>query len=571
MAAGETKLSLLNPYIGSLPDGALLYIVVDGVSYKATKADLLAGVIGGNLFSQLITIGETTIDGNDITIAAGTSAQIGANIYTTDDPQTFTIPFSSAGKLRTDIIVINTSGVLALVSGTEGDIAVQPAIPTNTVLVTKIEVAEDGIGAVPEPTYLTIDERAAITYANAPSEDNPFATMDDLPAPYTPQDLDSVTNEGAITSNTIVIQNAADSSVISTQAISVYFFNTEGDGDLEGISIFYNQIIRKFWNGSAYITNIYTLPNIADNATGILALTSDIPESQNLESVTTAGKTTTKGITLLVPTSGESLDSCLIVKLNSGGYTNGLILGHRQSSGDRTGFITLMNVENFEQITLDYEKLHFLSDTKDIKFLLDKTKANGNYTIATTSDIPAPITIDATPTDGSSNAVSSNGVFNALALRKRVYYENASPSTAVTGTVSETQISGSAFTISANTINANSHLFVFPTILKTVSTNTTLLRLKFNTTNNYATATTIATFSTTGANNFGGGYRKFIVNAGNIKGISFTTSTVTDILSSSVGISSASFPVTGDLFFFWSIQNNATGDSTTLESVQITS
>jgi len=134
----------------------------------------------------------------------------------------------------------------------------------------------------------------------------------------------------------------------------------------------------------------------------------------DLESVTTAGKTTTKGVTLLVPTSGDSLDSSLIVKLNSGGYTNGLIAGHRQSSGDRTGFISLMNVENFEQTTLDYEKLNFLSDTKDIKFLLDKTKANGNYTIATTSDIPSPITIDATPTDGSSNAVSSNGVFDAL-------------------------------------------------------------------------------------------------------------------------------------------------------------
>jgi hypothetical protein len=37
--------------------------------------------------------------------------------------------------------------------------------------------------------------------------------------------------------------------------------------------------------------------------------------------------------------------------------------------------------------------------------------------IATLLDIPAPITIDATPTDGSSNAVSSNGVFDALALK----------------------------------------------------------------------------------------------------------------------------------------------------------
>jgi hypothetical protein len=38
-------------------------------------------------------------------------------------------------------------------------------------------------------------------------------------------------------------------------------------------------------------------------------------------------------------------------------------------------------------------------------------------TVALTSDIPSPITIDATPTDGSSNAVSSNGVFDALATK----------------------------------------------------------------------------------------------------------------------------------------------------------
>jgi hypothetical protein len=37
--------------------------------------------------------------------------------------------------------------------------------------------------------------------------------------------------------------------------------------------------------------------------------------------------------------------------------------------------------------------------------------------IATLLDIPSPITIDATPTDGSSNAVSSNGVFDALATK----------------------------------------------------------------------------------------------------------------------------------------------------------
>ena len=91
------------------------------------------------------------------------------------------------------------------------------------------------------------------------------------------QDLQSVTDEGNITTNTISVQNGADSSNITSEYISANFFNTAGVGNLEFISIYYNQIVRRFWNGSAYITNIYTLPDIADNASEMLALTSDIP------------------------------------------------------------------------------------------------------------------------------------------------------------------------------------------------------------------------------------------------------------------------------------------------------
>jgi len=158
----------------------------------------------------------------------------------------------------------------------------------------------------------------------------------------------------------------------------------------------------------------------------------------------------------------------------------------------------------------------------------------------------------------------------ALDARVKIYYENTTPSSAVTGTVAETQISGADFTIPANTINANGHFFVLPTILKTTATNTTQLRLKFNTTNNYGTATTIANFAIGTTNNYGGGHRKFYINGGNIKGFSFTTGVINDFIASASGTSSASFPVTGDLYFFWSIQNNASGDSAVLETVQIT-
>ncbi len=48
-------------------------------------------------------------------------------------------------------------------------------------------------------------------------------------------------------------------------------------------------------------------------------------------------------------------------------------------------------------------------------FLMPDNKTAGTYTVATTDDIP---NIDATPTDGSNNAVSSNGVFDALATKE---------------------------------------------------------------------------------------------------------------------------------------------------------
>ena len=58
--------------------------------------------------------------------------------------------------------------------------------------------------------------------------------------------------------------------------------------------------------------------------------------------------------------------------------------------------------------------------TTDLTAIRDHYLPDESGTIALTSDIPAPITIDAVPTDGSSNAVSSNGVFDALATKQNV-------------------------------------------------------------------------------------------------------------------------------------------------------
>jgi hypothetical protein len=66
MASGEKKLTILNSYIGSLPDDALLYVVVDGVSYKTTKSALLAGISGGSQsLPQVLAVGDRTIRNSD--------------------------------------------------------------------------------------------------------------------------------------------------------------------------------------------------------------------------------------------------------------------------------------------------------------------------------------------------------------------------------------------------------------------------------------------------------------------------------------------------------------------------
>jgi hypothetical protein len=287
----------------------------------------------------------------------------------------------------------------------------------------------------------------------------------------------------------------------------------------------------------------------------------------DLESVTTAGKTTTKGVTLLVPTSGDYLDSSLIVKLNSGGYTNGLIAGHRQSSGDRTGFISLMNVENFEQTTLDYEKLNFLSDTKDIKFLLDKTKANGNYTIATTSDIPSPITIDATPTDGSSNAVSSNGVFDALALRKKVIVSDT-VSASVTGVIVETLVK--TYEVPVGSLSTSGFLDLFAYSSRAVTAGVHTMTIKINSTNNFATASTIATLNTNG--NFAPFLLmkgEFVLKDNLIIGNVFNSSTGTNYVNSGSQYSIACNNTSNSVWFFVSITPTGAGQIVTLQGVEI--
>jgi hypothetical protein len=91
--------------------------------------------------------------------------------------------------------------------------------------------------------------------------------------------------------------------------------------------------------------------------------------------------------------------------------------------------VNVNKVTATEQIQSDWNQtntdaLDFIKNKPTIPEAITNTSelvndgADGVNPFITLQDIPAPITIDAVPTDGSSNAVSSNGVFDALANKQ---------------------------------------------------------------------------------------------------------------------------------------------------------
>jgi hypothetical protein len=91
------------------------------------------------------------------------------------------------------------------------------------------------------------------------------------------------------------------------------------------------------------------------------------------------------------------------------------------------GFLSLGNANipgiNFNDAEDLDTSLGFLGAAPSITTPRNWVLPDASGTIALISDIPPSITIDATPTDGSSNAVSSNGVFDALALKQNTLTE----------------------------------------------------------------------------------------------------------------------------------------------------
>lgn len=155
-------------------------------------------------------------------------------------------------------------------------------------------------------------------------------------------------------------------------------------------------------------------------------------------------------------------------------------------------------------------------------------------------------------------------------------YNNANPQlvaasysdgTVVTGTTTDTL--SQSLLIPANTFSSNGILKIICRMSKTGTASTSNVRIYKNTSNTLTGATLIASNTTiTGTNIFSQMIRTFRINSNNLTGYSFSTSSLTDYLSTS-STSSTTFTTNVDNYIIFSIQLGNAADSANISMAEI--
>ena len=130
-------------------------VLVDGVwTSKYMTVQQLIDSSSYYIQNQIVSIGEITLDENELTIPFAQWIISGVS-YSKITDTIINIPFADTGKTRIDIIVATTSNTLIRVAGVDTiGVAVRPNIPINTVLVTQINVSDSEILSYPNTLYI---------------------------------------------------------------------------------------------------------------------------------------------------------------------------------------------------------------------------------------------------------------------------------------------------------------------------------------------------------------------------------------------------------------------------------
>ncbi|WP_445453083.1 hypothetical protein [Flavobacterium sp. 25HG05S-40] len=596
---------------------AYIPISSGGITKKLNIQTILAAVVQ-TYIDRLIYVDEITIIDNDVTIPAGVQALINNLTYFTVTDSTFTIPFADTGKSRIDIVVMNNTSTLSVITGIETlGVAVRPNIPLNSVLVTQINVTDSAFTTVDGLLYIgEFDSFEELNTSHPSALSGSYAVVSDLSSSSvyywsaingwftnagggggggaTPN-LQQVTDVGAETDKVIIA--GGFQSIGNTSTPAIVFNDADNVENVKGylnpnsdVSI----LDSKIWNlinesgdlvTSTVKTASFTAVNNAKYSTnGTITVTDPTPITNKGFSVNVvSGTTTIDGV-------GYTAGSSIYRYYNGSAWVNFKFSSEYTESSfgvfinELTGKTTpidadLLNITD----TADSNKQKKLSFTNLKAFL--KTYFDTFYTNASAvaSQITTALSGYATQSYADAKvqnslsasttiAPSATAVNTALNGRIKVLARSGTAGSPVTGTTAETQVL--QLFIPANTLTTNDWITVGRlNINKTTAVSTSTLRIKISTSATMPSGTTgrMATYTTSSSIQGVGVMRKFWQDGGNLKGVNDGISYINDAAAATSGTSaSRTFDPTVDNYLYVSIQNTSASESIFLESYEIT-
>lgn len=205
-------------------------------------------------------------------------------------------------------------------------------------------------------------------------------------------------------------------------------------------------------------------------------------------------------------------------------------------------------------------ELESTATTSRLLFLPDK-----DGTLATTDDIP---TLDATPTNGSTNGVESNGVFDALALKLNLNRFVSQAKTSITGVTGESNIC--SFKIDGGAY-ASTDGFKFDFTQYKGTTGSTITYRAYIGTTSGARTNQILSTAITGANRTGDVTRRYYIDGGNLDcGVPFTTNAQSGLSGFSTVNTPISVNMANDLWITITAQGQTSGETVGILGASIT-
>lgn len=416
------------PVQSTLDPSSKIHVSINGESESLQIQKIIESVQVGT-YNRLLSIETITLDVNVVTIPALAQWVIDNVNYSNPANINIPVPYCATGLSRKDILVANTLNDIVLVQGPEtAGITIQPNLPPNTVYVTEMDVTDSTVGQPQPPevngAYVQKSERANVVLTGS----GVINQLDLVDEKATIVFKDAITRLNTISYSSvpyngkrITLFNAQATPVTIGHSVSGYgvdFVFADGQDYILlpnqtiefSFDITYAPYAHHMLIGSKGITNWSELQG-KPSTFPPSAHTHLISEVVNLENELN-GKASTNALDYLQLNKEDKSNKNIAngyAGLDSSGKINPIQL-------------PALAITDTFVVASQAEQLALVAEVGDVAVRTDLNKSfilkvTGASTLANWQELLSPTSVDQTIIDGSTNAVSGNAVFGALATK----------------------------------------------------------------------------------------------------------------------------------------------------------